>query len=265
MPALSVASSTEYDAFAPYYDAFTADSDYGTWTGHVLELLREHGLRGRAVLDLACGSGKSFAPLLERGFEVTGCDSSPRMLEAAAARAPSATLVHADLRELPSLGCFDLVTCFDDSLNYLLDEAELAAAFAGVARNLRPGGLAAFDLNTLSAYRTTFASDSVSERDGIVFAWRGLGTPEAAPGCSAEARIDVFAPIGRGGYERVVTRHRQRHFERGRVLALLDGAGLDCVAVHGVLGDASLVEPADETRHLKVLYTARRAEGGECK
>jgi SAM-dependent methyltransferase len=265
MPALSIQSSSEYDAFAPYYDAFSADSDYETWTVHVLELLREHGLRGHALLDLACGSGKSFAPFLERGFEVTGCDSSARMLEAAALRAPTATLLHADLRELPRLGSFDVVTCFDDSLNYLLDEAELTAALAGVTRNLRRGGLVVFDLNTLAAYRTTFASDSVSERDGIVFAWRGLGTPDAAPGGTAEAQIDVFAPGAGASYERVVTRHRQRHFERDRVLALLDGAGLECVAVRGVPLDASLVEPADETRHLKVLYTAKRAEGGDAQ
>jgi SAM-dependent methyltransferase len=265
MPALNILSSAEYDAFAPYYDAFTADSDYESWTLHVLELLRDHGLRGHALLDLACGSGKSFAPFLERGFEVTGCDSSPRMLQAAASRAPDVALVHADLRALPRLRSFDVATCFDDSLNYLVDEAELAAAFAGIARNLRRGGLVAFDLNSLSAYRTTFASDSVSERDGIVFAWRGLGAPDAAPGCSAEAQIDVFAPGAGGSYERVVTRHRQRHFERDRVLALLDDAGLECVAVRGVLLDASLVEPADEARHLKVLYTARRAEGGDAQ
>jgi SAM-dependent methyltransferase len=263
MAALRMESSAEYDAFAPYYDAFTADSDYEAWTVHVLELLGEHGLRGHALLDLACGSGKSFACFLERGFDVTGCDSSRGMLEAAARRAPGATLVRADLRELPRLDSFDVVTCFDDSLNYLLDEDELGAAFAGIARNLRPGGLTVFDLNSLAAYRTTFASDRVTERAGVVFAWRGLGTPNAGPGCATEAQIDVFVPNAVGAYERVVTRHRQRHFERDRVLGLLDEAGLECQAVHGVLPDASLAEPANETRHLKVLYTARRAEGGD--
>lgn len=263
MAARRTESSVEYDAFAPYYDAFTADSDYEAWTLHVLELLRGHGLRGHALLDLACGSGKSFAPFRERGFEVTGCDSSRGMLDAAARAAPTAALVHADLRELPRLGDFDLVTCFDDSLNYMLDERELAAAFAGIARNLRRGGLAVFDLNSLFAYRTTFACDRVSERDGIVFAWRGQGTADAAPNCVAEAQIDLFVPGHGGSFERVVTRHRQRHFERGRVLALLGDAGLECLGVHGVLPDASLAYPADETRHLKVLYTARRAEGGD--
>jgi SAM-dependent methyltransferase len=263
MAAQTVENGADYDAFAPYYDAFTANSDYEAWTAHVLELLRADGLRGNALLDLACGSGKSFAPFLARGFEVSGCDLSCGMLAAAARAAPGATLVQADIRELPSLGSFDLVTCFDDSLNYLLDERELAAAFAGMARNLRAGGFAAFDLNSLAAYRTTFASDHVSERDGLVFAWRGRAAPDAAAGCLAEAQIDVFSPAAGGGYERVPTRHRQRHFPRERVLALLGAAGLECRAVRGMLADASLAEGADETRHLKVLYTARRPEGGD--
>lgn len=258
-------TSTEYDAFAPYYDAFTAGSEYEPWTAHVLELARRHGLRGETLLDLACGTGKSFMPFLERGFRVTGCDSSRAMLAEAARRAPAATLVHADVRALATLGRFDLVTCFDDSLNYLLDESGLAAAFAGIEANLRAGGLAMFDLNSLLAYRTTFARDSVSERDGIVFAWRGSSTRDAEPGCAAEARIDVFAPACGGRYERVATRHAQRHFPRDRVVALLEDAGFECVAVHGVLEDCALVEAADETRHAKVLYTARRVRGGDAQ
>jgi SAM-dependent methyltransferase len=71
------------------------------------------------VLDVACGTGKSFRPLLRRGYEVTGCDISPPMLEQAPAGAPGVRLVPADMRALPDLGAFDLVTCLDDALNYL--------------------------------------------------------------------------------------------------------------------------------------------------
>jgi SAM-dependent methyltransferase len=257
-------SPSAYDAFAPFYDAFTAASDYETWAEQVLAVATSNGAGGARLLDLACGTGKSFEPFIRRGFDVTGCDASPGMLAEAALKAPQAKLLRRDIRELPVIGEFDLVTCFDDSLNYLCDEEELAAAFAGIARNMRAGGVAAFDLNSLLAYRTTFATDSVSEHDGAVFAWRGLGAADADPGCVAEAQIDVFFARSDGAYERVVTRHRQRHFERDRVLALLAGAGLDGVAVHGVRADVSLDTAADEERHLKVLYTARRAEGGDC-
>jgi SAM-dependent methyltransferase len=254
-----------YDAFAPYYDDFTSASDYEAWARETLALARLHGLRGERLLDLACGTGKSFMPFYERGFSITACDSSAGMLAEAARRAPDARLVHADIRALPALGQFDLVTCIDDSLNYLLDEDELATVFAGIKASLAPGGVAVFDLNTLLAYRTTFACHSVTESGETVFAWRGSSTPDAAPGCEARAQLDVFAPAGDGGYSRVTTEHRQRHFPGERVAALLAAAGLECRSARGVLADCSLVEPGDESAHHKVLYVATRREGGDAE
>jgi len=255
--------STDYDAFARHYDEFTSGSDYERWTTSVLEHAHGHGFDGRTLLDLACGTGNSFRPFMERGFEVVGVDASSAMLAEAAHKAPHARLVLADLRELPLLGRFELVTCFDDSLNYLPAEPDLRAAFTGIAANLAPGGLALFDLNTLKAYRTTFARDVVRDADdGRVFAWRGESSEDARPGCSAGAWIDVFVPASDGSYRRVRSHHGQRHFPCERVMALLREAGLKPVTVSGVLDDGALVADADELRHLKVLYTARRAKGG---
>jgi SAM-dependent methyltransferase len=256
------AAATGYEAFAPFYDAFTAGSDYELWTAHVLELARGYGLAGRRVLDVACGTGKSFLPLLERGFDVTATDSSPAMLAEAARKAPGVPLVEADVRALPRLGRFDLVTCFDDSLNHLLDEDGLAAALGALAGSLAAGGLLLFDLNTLRTYRTTFAADSVAERDGVLFAWRGESSPDAAPCCRALARVDVLAPRDEL-YERRAVAFEQRHFPPHRVTALMAAAGLHCLGVHGVLGDGSPVPEPDETAQLKVLYAAQLAKGGD--
>jgi SAM-dependent methyltransferase len=253
----------EYEAFAPFYDAFTADSDYEKWTANVLELAADLGLRGRKLLDLACGTGKSFVPFLERGFDVVGCDQSEAMLAEAARKAPEVELLRADVRELPEIGSFDLVTCFDDSLNYLLEEGDLARALDGVARNLSPLGIALFDLNTLQAYRTTFASDSVTVRDGTVFAWAGESSGDAASGCRADALIHIFSPRGGERWARIAVRHAQRHFPPERVTALIAAAGLRCLAVHGVEDDAALTPELDETRHLKALYAIAHPKGGE--
>ena len=265
MPAPAVTTSEEYDAFAPYYDAFTAGSDYEAWTRHVLELAHRLGLRGTSLLDLACGTGKSFVPFLRRGFDVTGCDISREMLARAASKAPGVRLVRADLRELGTLGRFDLVTCFDDSLNYLLDESDLAHAVRGIAANLSPTGIVLFDLNTLQAYRTTFAGDSVVERDGTVLAWHGEGATDAPAGCTASATIHVFTPRGDELYQRIRTRHIQRHFSPECVRALLDSAGLDCLGVYGARNDGSLDPRLDETRHLKAVYAARPSKGGDAR
>jgi ubiquinone/menaquinone biosynthesis C-methylase UbiE len=61
-------SPSDYDAFAPFYDVFTAASDYDGWAEETLGAAARHGLAGDALLDLACGTGKSFLPFLSRGF-----------------------------------------------------------------------------------------------------------------------------------------------------------------------------------------------------
>jgi SAM-dependent methyltransferase len=252
-----------YGDFACFYDAFTAGSDYEAWTARAVALAQAHGLHGTDLLDVACGTGNSFLPLLRRGFRVTACDVSPAMLELAERKALEARLVEADMRRLPSLGEFDLVTCFDDSVNHLLDEDGLEGALRSMAACLRPDGLLLFDANTLAAYRTTFAGDSWFERDGTVFVCSGESGPDAPPACEAAIRIDAFRPRGDGLYERAGTRQVQRHHPPHRVVAMLARAGLDCLGLHGVLDDGSLTPAADETRHLKLLYVARLAKGGD--
>jgi ubiquinone/menaquinone biosynthesis C-methylase UbiE len=50
--------------------------------------------------------------LIRRGFEVTGVDRSPKMLSIASDRVEAdARVLAADMRELPMLAAFDLVTC----------------------------------------------------------------------------------------------------------------------------------------------------------
>lgn len=65
-----------------------------------------------------------------------------------------ARLVQADMRSLGSLGAFDLITCLDDALNYLLGPGDLEAALAGIRSHLRPAGIAVWDVNTRAMYRS---------------------------------------------------------------------------------------------------------------
>src|SRR5262245_43562562 len=112
-----------YDALAPSYDLLAADYDHAHWVGRLLDWAREHDLRGQSALDVACGTGKSFVPLLDAGFEVLACDESRGMLAVAATKIPDPRAVLClDMRSLPVLGSFDLITCIDDALNHLLTE-----------------------------------------------------------------------------------------------------------------------------------------------
>jgi SAM-dependent methyltransferase len=226
----------------------------------VLEALaRRHGLAGRRLLDLACGTGRSFEPMLRRGYEVTACDVSPEMVRIARRRAPGVPIAVADMRALPDWGAFDLVTCLDDAVNYLADEADLDAAFAGVARALRPGGLFVFDLNSLLTYRTAFTSTFTVDAGDVRFTVRGDAPPEVPPGAACPSRIEIHTRGPHGGWHRRVSEHAQRHWPPDTVCSHLRAAGLDPVAVHGQTTGCVLHDTVDETaRDTKVILVARR-------
>ncbi len=76
----------QYDPFADEYEAHAAVAPYNAHYDRpaTLRLLGE--VRGRRVLDAACGPGFYLQELRARGAEVAGCDASPRMIELARAR-----------------------------------------------------------------------------------------------------------------------------------------------------------------------------------
>jgi SAM-dependent methyltransferase len=241
-----------YDALAPAYDDFTHEYMFERWTQRLLEKAEDAGLRGEALLDVACGTGLSFLPMLDRGFSVTACDISEGMLDIARAKANGrAKLLQADMRELPDLGTFDLIWAVNDSLNYLMSVEELEATLTGFRRNLAAAGIALFDVNTPVTYRTLFSQEVVVERNGRRLIWQGKSLPgEVRPGLVHEARFEIE---GEAGSEHI---HRQRHFPEAEVLAAIEASGLNCIGVFGEL-DGALSAPLDEETHTKAVYLCR--------
>jgi SAM-dependent methyltransferase len=251
-----------YESIAPVYDDFTAHHDYEAWIATLLELAAEHGLREGAdqALDVACGTGKSFMPLLGRGWEVTACDISPGMIAFAREKAGADVQIEvADMRELPLLGSFDLAFCIDDAVNYLHTREELEATLRGIAANLRPDGILIFDSNTVVNYRGFFAESFEMEANGVRMIWRGLSSEEFAPGEIAEARFEV-EPLEPGSGPTIEPEvHRQRHHPEAEVLAAIEGAGLELAGLYGHGPDGVPHQPMSEADHTKAIYVARRA------
>jgi SAM-dependent methyltransferase len=137
--------TTAYDRLGPAYDA---------WCRSVLEdipfyvdlAVRSEG----PVLELGVGSGRVAVPTALAGLSVVGVDTSPAMLELARRRAePHAVdlrLVEADMRSLPDLGSFGLVTIPFRALLHLSSDAERRAVLAAARVRLRPQGVLAFDV-----------------------------------------------------------------------------------------------------------------------
>lgn len=247
-----------YAALAPFYDDFTAHHRPDDWAATVEALARESGLSGRRLLDVACGTGKSFEPFLARGYAVTACDVSPDMLERARARASGrARLLRRDMRALGRIGRFDLITCLTDAVNYVHDRSELEATFGGLRANLAPGGVVVFDVLALGLFRALHGGSSVLERPGLVLLWRGCADAPPRAGSLASAAIDAFVEEPGASWRRAHSRHWQRHHPPDELRAALRAAGFGWVRIVGLAADGRVEQPLDEDRHTKAVVLAR--------
>jgi 2-polyprenyl-3-methyl-5-hydroxy-6-metoxy-1,4-benzoquinol methylase len=143
-----------YGEFADIY----AEGPYPRFSARMAqrmpELLREWDVDPDAILDMACGEGTFATAMAQCGYQVTGIDRSPRMIRIAERKAKEAGVeIDFRLRDMSRMRfdeCFDLVTCWFDSLNYLVSFSSLGQAFKGAYEALKPGGLFVFDMNTIS-------------------------------------------------------------------------------------------------------------------
>ncbi|HEX6752464.1 MAG TPA: class I SAM-dependent methyltransferase [Solirubrobacterales bacterium] len=250
-----------FEAMAPLYDDFTAHHKYEFWTAQLLAVLEREGLRGRRLLDVGCGTGKSFLPMLPRDWQAVGCDVSAAMLDLARQKVGDAVRLEiADMRELPRFGEFDLVWALDDAINYLLSVEELEAALGGMRDNLAPSGLLLFDVNELLVYG--FYAEGVEvEQDGCRFVFQGNGIDEVEPGSIYEFTCFEERPgsEGQAADRRNASVHRQRHFTEAEILAAIDRAGLECLSIYGQSTDGIPRQPLDGSVHTKAIYVARVA------
>lgn len=108
-------------------------------------VLRSLGdMRGKTVLDLACGTGFYSRACKRAGAtQVIGIDLSSEMLRTAQEIEQSSQLGidyrSGDASQLPALGSFDVILGVY-LLHYAPSLASLQAMCQGIARNLKPGG-----------------------------------------------------------------------------------------------------------------------------
>jgi len=270
-----------YHDYAPFYDG-SGQLRFAVLMGQYLnELLDRHPIGGRRALDLACGTGTLALRLADAGWDVVGLDSSAAMLDQARAKAENMVtpgrieFVLGDMRELPTNderpmtkdqssqtdflssfvlrpSSFDLVTCVYDSLNYLLDERDLAACLEHVARVLAPGGLLVADMNTRSFLEYDWGVCEVIELAGLVQVMQTYFDSAAA--CSTMV-LSGFAGDDERGYTRFDETHIERAYDPEVVERLLRSAGLEVEAVY----DCFTFQPiADRTQ--RIAWVARKPD-----
>jgi SAM-dependent methyltransferase len=128
-----------YTALIPYYDASLDErGDLPFWDS----IARRWG--SKRILELGCGTGR-VTEVLSRHAAVTAVDLLIEMIRHASRRAPTASLVVADLREFAFTSTFDLVVLAGDPTAHLTSTDERTRVMELIADHLNPQGRVVFE------------------------------------------------------------------------------------------------------------------------
>jgi SAM-dependent methyltransferase len=213
----------DYDPFAWFYTNYWGE-EFHREAMPVLDRLLVPLLPARAdILDLCCGDGRIAQTLAKRGYRVTGIDGSERMLTYARQRLPKAELYLKDARRFKLPPRFDAVISTFDSLNHIMEAADLKKVFENVFACLKPAGVFVFDLNREEAYMDLWSRTSTVVDKKAVAVARGLyDSSRKIAVCNV-----TLLRLENGQWRRSDFRLTQRLHMQDQVLGALRDAGFD--------------------------------------
>ena len=158
-----------------------------------------------------------------------------------------------DMRELELYGSVCAVVSVCDSMNYILEEADLREVFSRVHEYLEEDGVFIFDLNTVYKYRDLLGETTIAEnREEGSFIWENY-FDEA----SAVNEYDLTLYIREDGetYRRFEEVHYQRAYDLKMIDRLLADVGMELTAAY----NAFTKEPVrDDSERIYVVARPRR-------
>jgi SAM-dependent methyltransferase len=205
---------SEYDAWAPVYDAWAAHMTEDV--AHYVSLARE---ADGPIVELMVGSGRvAIEVIRETGKPLLGIDSSPAMLEIARERSAGLPLELrlADVRDLELEEPAALIYVPFRSLLHLHGWHEKRQVFERVAASLRPGGRFAFNAFVFDPAIAARLDGTTQDQNGIVHTLRYV---------PADNRIELVRDDG--------ATIRLWWATKGEWDGLVDVSGLEVEALYG--------------------------------
>ncbi len=222
-----------YFNFATIYDQIMSGVDYEAWADYVEDLLNHFGRQPKSIVDLACGTGASTFPFSKRGYKVAGVDISSQMLKRASQVASEQTLeiefYQQDLRQLNLPDKYDLALLFQDGLNYIIDEADLAQAFLHINENLNQGALFIFDLTRPSLRPVQESSTAWADEEDFTLIWDSIYKAEEEVW---SIKMTVFQKLDNGLFQKFQENHQEKDHDPVLVRKLIDATGFKLLGLY---------------------------------
>lgn len=222
-----------YTDFASVYDIFMEEVPYEAWIAFLEEIWRRENLQPKTIADLGCGTGNVLLPLAQKGFDMIGVDASSDMLCQAEQKLRqagySAQLLEQDLSAFALPMPVDCMISLCDSLNYLIEDGALSAAFSCVREYLTPEGIFLFDLNTEYKFREVLAQNTYAVTEAhAAYIWENYYDEVEKIN---EYAVNLFLEKTDGTYVRTEEFHYERAYSLEEVTAALAENGLRIVSL----------------------------------
>lgn len=247
-----------YDLLAPFYDSINKEIDYSQWADFIEKIIkRESASRPELVLDLCCGTGRMTLELASRGYDMTGIDYSPEMLDIARSegekQGADVLWLCQDMCEFELYGTVDLTVCCLDSINHLTKPGDLDKCLSLVHNYLIPDGLFIFDVNGKGKFENVYADRSyVMEEDGAVCVWQNY-YDEKKKLC--DFYITLFSECTDGRYKRYDEEQTERMYTVSELKRHLKRADFEFI---GAYSDFDLSPADDSSERIYVVAICKK-------
>ena len=216
-----------YDNFSKFYDSLMQNADYEKRAEYYTSILSSYGVNKEILLDLGCGTGTMSVLMADKGYDVIGVDSSVGMLMEARKKAfdsgKDILLLNQSMDEIDLYGTVDATISVLDCINHLENEEMVKRTFAKVSLFTSPGGVFAFDVNTIYKHREILADNAyIIENDNVFCAWQNNLQKDD----SVEVNLDFFEEED-GVYYRESESFTEKAYNLDDISSWLNETGFD--------------------------------------
>lgn len=136
--------------YAYYYNLFYNDKNYEAEAKQVSKLINDYKIINvKSILNMGCGTGRHDFAFDKLGYQITGIDMSPEMIEVAnktnKEKGTNISFEVSDIRSYQSNQQFDAVISLFHVMSYQNSNEDLHGAFKAAADAVKVGGIFVFD------------------------------------------------------------------------------------------------------------------------
>lgn len=220
-----------FQDYAYYYNKFYQEKDYKAESRQVDTLLKRYDGDIRKIINYGCGTGRHDLELSGLGYQCTGIDMSPLMIEIAQknAEAEKAEIDFsvADIRTYEPGEKYDAVISLFHVMSYQNSNEDILSAFHAARAALDQGGIFLFDVwygpGVLSDKPVVRVKEVEDEQNRLLRIAKPVMHEREN---TVDVCYEVFVIDKGTGYTKVINEvHNMRYFFRPELEILLGQAG----------------------------------------